>query len=226
MTPERLHTDDALLVINKPPGMLSQADRTGDLDVLTWGKRALDASYLGLVHRLDRPASGVMVLARTRPAARQLTRQFRERTSEKRYLVLVEGTLTGIGRYADVIAKIDQQPQLVAPDHPEGKAAELSWVALAAAHGVTLVQVTLHTGRPHQIRLQFATRGYPVLGDGRYGATRPFGGRTIALHHALLRVEHPTTERLCSFTAPVPNRWEAALRPDHQAALARLAWFS
>lgn len=213
MAPTVLHHDDALLVLVKPSGMLAQADRTGDLDVLTWAKRHVaggDEPFVGLVHRLDRPTSGIMALARTSEAARALSKQFRERTVEKRYLAFVEGALAGIGTWTDTIAKIDGQPRRVAPDHPDGKHAELTWQALGHTADRTLLHVQLQTGRPHQIRLQGASRGHPVVGDTRYGASAALD-RTIALHHALLRVEHPTTQRGQAFTAPVPNTWHAIL---------------
>lgn len=222
-----LYVDDALYVVNKPPGILAQADATGDADLVSLVKaRGRDAGeadpFVGLVHRLDRPASGVTVLARTPKAARALTRQFRERTVEKRYLALVEGTLTGIGTWRDFIAKLGREPTLVAPDHPDGKPAGLRWQALAhPGTGRTLLQVQLETGRPHQIRLQCATRGHAVLGDLRHGATTEVDGATLALHHVLLRLEHPTTRRVETFTAPVPDAWDALLTPDARGAIER-----
>lgn len=225
MTPTVLHHDDALLVLVKPSGMLAQADRTGDLDVLTWAKRHVDGGqdpFVGLVHRLDRPTSGVMALARTSEAARVLSAQFRERSVEKRYLALVEGALTGIGTWTDTLAKIDGQPRRVAPTHPDGKHAELSWQALAHAAGRTLLHIQLQTGRPHQIRLQGASRGHPVVGDTRYGASAALD-RSIALHHALLRLEHPTTQRVQAFSASVPNAWHSVLTDPLGEALDRFA---
>lgn len=220
-----LYVDDHLFVVNKPAGILAQADRTGDPDVVTLGKQYLrdqgkSAPFLGLVHRLDRPTSGVMVLARTSDAARRLSRQFRERTVNKTYLAVVEGTLTGIGTWTDTIAKIDQQPQVVDPDHPEGAFAELTWQALGREAGRTLLQVQLHTGRPHQIRLQAAERGHSVVGDRRYGATETFVNGAIALHHVQLRCEHPATERVETYTAPIPDSW-TAFRAPFAAALDR-----
>jgi tRNA pseudouridine32 synthase/23S rRNA pseudouridine746 synthase/23S rRNA pseudouridine1911/1915/1917 synthase len=220
-----MYVDDHLFVVNKPAGVLAQADHTGDPDVLTLGKTGLrkagnDASFLGLVHRLDRPTSGVMVLARTSDAARHLSRQFRERTVDKTYLAVVEGTLTGIGRWTDTIAKIDRQPQIVAPDHPEGAHAELTWQALARAEGRTLLQIQLQTGRPHQIRLQASERGHPVAGDRRYGAQSDVERGAIALHHVRIRVEHPETKRVETFTAPLPAFW-APFREAFPEALDR-----
>jgi len=196
--------------------MLSQADATGDVDAVTWAKRMLkddgaDEPFVGLVHRLDRPASGVLLMARTSEAARALSKAFRERSVEKRYLAVVNGTLRGVGRWTDTIAKIGRDPQVVAPDHPDGKHAEATWQALRAEEGRTLVQVQLETGRPHQIRLHCATRGHPVIGDVRHGAEEALDGRTVALHHALLRVEHPDTHRVHSFTTPVPEVWDPLL---------------
>ncbi len=222
-----LHVDDQLFVVNKPPGLLSQPDETGDTDVTALGRRMLDGktrdeSFLGLVHRLDRPASGVMVLARTSSAARALSSQFRERVVDKRYVVLVEGALRGIGRWTDYIAKPGRRPQLVSPDHPEGKRAELQWQALASGVDRTLLQVELQTGRPHQIRMQAATRGHPVLGDVRYGAEAPLENRAIALHQALLRVDHPTHQHRETFVAFPPDEWKEAATEEMESAVRRM----
>lgn len=225
---EILHVDDQILVVFKPSGRLAQPDRTGDPDVLTLGKQWLEESeeesdpFLGLVHRLDRPTSGVMVLARTSAAARVLSAQFRERTAEKTYLAVVEGRLRGIGTWSDYVAKPGRQPKLVGPEHPDGKPAELEWQALYNTDERTLLRLQLHTGRPHQIRLQAADRGYPVVGDTRYGATAPLPGRAIALHHAYLRVELPDRSRVETFVAPVPDGWENVLPPEARAIIDRV----
>jgi Pseudouridylate synthases, 23S RNA-specific len=225
---EILHVDEQLLVIAKSPGRLAQPDHTGDADVLTLGKEIVaeregtDDPFLGLVHRLDRPTSGVMVLARTSAAARGLSKQFRERTAEKTYLAVVEGALRGIGTWTDTIAKPDRQPKLVAPDHPEGKHAALDWQALHTDADRTLLRLQLHTGRPHQIRLQAADRGHPVVGDARYGATASLPNGDIALHHTVLRVEHPETQRVETFVAPLPDVWDTVLSDEMRAAVDRI----
>lgn len=220
-----LSLDEHLLVINKPPGLLSQADHSGDPDVVTRGKEHLAGEggepFLGLVHRLDRPASGIMVLARTSDVARDLSRQFRERVVEKRYLVLVEGTLRGIGTWTDYIAKPDRQPRLVDPDHSKGTRAELDWQTLQASADRSLLQVDLRTGRPHQIRLQATSRGHPVVGDHRYGAQSEIGDRAIALHHALLRVEHPARPRRETYAAPPPAIWSKVMTEAMHEAIHR-----
>jgi len=222
-----LHEDDLFLVVNKPAGLLAQPDHTGDPDVLSRVKKHLARTgtsdpFVGLVHRLDRPTSGLMVLARTSAAARHLSRQFRERTVQKRYLAVVEGPLRGIGTWRDYVAKPGRQPKIVTPDHPDGKRAVLEWQALARGRDTTLLQVELRTGRPHQIRLQAAERALPVVGDGRYGASDdgPPGG--IALHHAVLRVDHPTEARRATFVAGVPADWSPFLNDDLRAAVERM----
>lgn len=218
-----LHEDEHLLVVRKPAGTLAQPDRTGDVDVLTLGKRHLreageEEPFLGLVHRLDRPTSGVMVLARTSAAARDLSRQFRERTAQKQYVAVVEGSLRGIGSWSDYIVKPDRQPRIVDADHPDGKRAALDWQVLHAGSERTLLLLRLHTGRPHQIRLQAAERGHSVVGDARYGAADSWA-HGIALHHAVLRVEHPARPRMETFTAPIPEAWTSVCSEDMDAAL-------
>jgi tRNA pseudouridine32 synthase/23S rRNA pseudouridine746 synthase/23S rRNA pseudouridine1911/1915/1917 synthase len=222
-----LHEDDLILVVNKPAGVLAQPDHTGDDDVLSLAKdclfqRGVADPFVGLVHRLDRPTSGLMVLARTSAAARALSKQFRERTVQKRYLAVVQGHLRGIGTWRDYIAKPGRQPKTVSPEDPEGKPAVLDWQALARGEETTLLQVELRTGRPHQIRLQAAERRRPVLGDGRYGATDdgPPGG--IALHHTVLRIDPPAGARRATFVADVPENWASFLTDDMNAAIERM----
>jgi len=217
-----LHLDNHLLVVNKPAGLLVQGDVTGDVDLLTIGKAFLKerfdkpgAVFLGLVHRLDRPVSGVVALARTSKAAARLSEQFRERTPTKRYLALVEGRLTGEGTREDHLAKLDRTVRVVKPTHPEAKRAVLRWRGLATDRtrrggDLSLVEVDLVTGRAHQIRVQLAAMGHPILGDLRYGATREFDGKNLALHAHQLTLEHPTRREAMTFTAPPPPPWRGS----------------
>lgn len=228
-----LHCDDAVLVVNKPPGLLAQADRTGDPDVVSMGKAWLQSergetpdSYLGLVHRLDRPASGLMVLARQSDAAAHLSRQFRERTVTKRYLALVEGTMTGLGTCTGYLAKDGRHVRVVGPEHPAGRRAVLTWQSLAQHEGLSLLQVRLQTGRRHQIRVQLADRNHPITGDFRYGATRELDGKHLALHAYHLALEHPTEKVGMRWTAPPPAAWDAVLDEAHHTALRRLSEIS
>ena len=216
-----LFVDNHLLVVTKAPGVLAQADRTGDPDLLSMGKAYLKERFdkpgrvfLGLVHRLDRPASGVMVFARTSKAAARLSEQFRRRTVEKRYATIVEGVLEGAGIARGRIVADERSVRLVPADSPEGSEAELQWRALGSEDDLTLVDVQLKTGRKHQIRLQLAGMGHPILGDFRYGATRQLDGSNLALHCYRLGFHHPTTKEWMTFEAAPPwaGRFAAALR--------------
>ena len=214
MSLQPVYLDNHLLVLFKPPGALSQADETGDPDLLSQGKAYIKSKfakpgnvYLGLVHRLDRPASGLVVFARTSKAAARLTAAFRERKVEKGYLAIVEGRLDGEGAWRDHLVKDSRQVRIVPDDHPKGKLARLRWRALAHERETTLVAVTLLTGRAHQIRVQFASRGHALLGDLRYGATRPFDGANLALHSYLLAFDHPVGGRPLRFLHRPPATW-------------------
>jgi len=204
-----LHLDNHLLVVVKPAGLLSQADRTGDPDLLTLGKALVKerfdkpgAVFLGLVHRLDRPVSGVMVLARTSKAAARLSEQFRSRTVAKHYVALVEGGLEGQGTRIDWLRKHEERVERVAEGTVGALRAALAWQVLGNAGGRTLVGLDLETGRAHQIRVQLAAMGCPIVGDRRYGAWSPWTPGTIALHSAVLALEHPTQRTRMTFSAP------------------------
>ena len=220
-----LHCDPQVLVVNKPPGLLSQADHTGDADLVTLGKAFLEESgaegepFLAPAHRLDRPASGVLVLARSSKAARHLTRQFRERLVDKRYLAIVEGTGVGFGTLEDYIAKSDATPRLTGPGDPEGRYARLQYQTLAEKEHQSLLLVQLETGRPHQVRLQLSERGYPILGDLRYGAQEPLDGRNLALHGYFLAFEHPQEARRVTFSSAPPGSWPEYFAADVQQLL-------
>jgi 23S rRNA pseudouridine1911/1915/1917 synthase len=205
-------------VVNKPAGLLVQGDDTGDTDLLTIGKAFLKKKFdkpgnvfLGLVHRLDRPVSGVVALARTSKAASRLSEQFREREPDKRYIALVEGRLTGEGVQEDYLATRRRTTEVVRESHPEARHAVLRWRSLGTDRvkkgDVSLVEIELVTGRAHQIRAQLAAMKMPILGDLRYGASRAFDGRNLALHSYALTVQHPTLHEEMTFRAGPPNTW-------------------
>jgi 23S rRNA-/tRNA-specific pseudouridylate synthase len=211
-----LFIDNHLLVVVKPPGLLAQADRTGDPDVVSLARDYLKHAFgrpgnvfVGLVHRLDRPASGVMVLARTSKAAARLTAAFAGREVEKRYLAVVEGVLEGCGERTDHIRKSGERISIVPAGTAGGREASMRWRAVAGDGVLTLVEVELLTGRPHQARLQLAAMGAPILGDFRHGAkTRFADGTAIALHAWRLAFDHPVRRVRCSFDAPPPTVWK------------------
>ena len=219
-----VYQDDDLVVVNKPPGVLSQKDRTGDPDVVELVKQKLSQEgardpFVGLVHRLDRPASGLMVLALRPAIAADLSEQFREHHTEKWYFALVEGKLSGIGEMEDYLTKEDASASVVDVHHPEGKLARLSWQAIAYEAPATLVHVQLKTGRSHQVRVQLSHRGHPIVGDFRYGATQELDGQNLALHAYRLAIEHPAHRKGMHWTAAPPPSWLPAFEPHIQSFL-------
>ena len=193
-----LYEDNHLLAVVKPPNVPVQADRSGDDDLLSLLKRWLAEKYqkpgnvyLGLVHRLDRPVGGAMVFARTSKAASRLSADFAEHRQDKRYLAVVQGRPDGPRTLEDWLLKDGRtgSVQVVSPDVPGAKRALLDTVPLDTVDGLTLCEVTLHTGRAHQIRVQHAHAGLPLWGDQRYGEQHP--GRQIALWSARLGFTHP-----------------------------------
>jgi len=211
---EVIYCDNHLLVINKPAGILIQRDKTGDSSLLEYAKSYIKDKYnkpgnvyLGLVHRLDRPVSGVVVFARTSKAASRLSKQFKERTTGKIYTAIVEGEVPSEGDWLDNVARRGVT-SYIAKDG-EGSHADLHFSCLSYKDGFSLVRIRLGTGRHHQIRIQFASRGYPILGDFRYGSSLKFGDRAIALHSSSLSIIHPTTKEEMTFTAKPARSWQS-----------------
>lgn len=211
-----LYCDNHLLFINKPAGLLSQADHSGDPDVLTLGKDYIKEKYdkpgkvfLGLVHRLDRPVSGIMVFARTSKAARRLFVQFKERTVEKRYLAIVHGTCPVEGTCEHHLLKTNRKVEIVDKTTKGAQFARLVYRRRASHNNYSLVEIQLATGRPHQIRVQMSAIGHPLLGDFRYGPDTAFDGKNIALHCYRLSLTHPTQNKTLQQTARPSATWES-----------------
>lgn len=203
-----IYEDNHLLVVEKPVNVPMQEDSSRDHDLLSICKDYIKERYgkpgnvyLGLVHRLDRPVGGVCVFARTSKAASRLSRQVQDRTFRKRYLAVVEdGGLADQGRFEDYLLK-DGSTNTVRVD-PKGKKAVLDYRVIERKNGLAKVEVDLHTGRSHQIRVQFSSRNHPLWGDQRYNRNaRP--GQQIALWSASLTFLHPVTgEELTFESAP------------------------
>jgi len=211
-----LFEDNHLLVVNKPAGMLAQADLGGDLDVLTVAKRIIKERdrkagnvFLGLVHRLDRPVSGVMALAKTSKAASRLSAQFRDREPEKRYLAVVSGAPDPPrAELAHFLLKdrAERVTRVVAA-REGGKEALLRYEVLERRGGRCLLRVLLLTGLSHQIRAQLSAVGHPVVGDRKYGSTEPLVRGVIALHARSLSLRHPVRQEPIEITADPPAHW-------------------
>lgn len=213
LEPRVLFCDNHLLGIVKPAGLLSQEDHTGDPDVLAWAKGYLKDRFdkpgnvfVGLVHRLDRPVSGVMMLARTSKGASRLSAQIRERTVSKRYVAAVEGRLEGGQTLTGYLRKDRDRSRIVSKGDADAKAVRLTYRSLWASDTFSIVDVDLETGRAHQIRVQLAQAGHPLVGDRRYDATSSFLPKRIALHASRFECKHPTRDEQIVLSA-LPDDW-------------------
>lgn len=205
-----LYEDNHVIVVVKEKNVLSQADNTHDIDMLTIIKKYLKEKYnkpgnvyLGLVHRLDRPVSGIMVFAKTSKAASRLSDQVRKKEIKKTYMAVVKGIIKkDEDTFVDYLLKLDNGNTIVTTKD-NGKECVLTYKVLKRNYekNETLVSIDLKTGRHHQIRVQFASRGYPLCGDQRYGKSDK---TQIALCAYKLEFIHPTTKQLMKFEIEKP----------------------
>lgn len=210
-----LYEDNHLLAVYKPSGLLVQGDRTGDVCLQTLGKQWLKQRYhkpgdvfLAIVHRLDRPVAGVVLLARTSKAAARLAAQFRQRSVKKSYLAVVHGRVGQTeGRLIHHLERHHRHIRVVASPTDRSQEARLSYTVLDRQEDKSLLRVDLETGRRHQIRIQLARLGHPILGDLRYGAASALPGRALALLAHTLTVTHPTRQHPLVINCPIPQDW-------------------
>lgn len=219
---EIIYEDNHLLIINKPAGILVQADNTEDKSLFEEAKDYLKKKYnkpgdvyLGLLHRLDRPVSGVVCFARTSKAASRLSDQFRSRKTRKIYYTAVEGILKNKeAELADWLlvtkGKTSRSSTITSRKNSAGKEARLRYRVLAEKNNRSLLEVELLTGYKHQIRLQLANLGHPVVGDFRYSGKKIHpekinSGRAILLHASRLTITHPTLKTELTVSAPLPG---------------------
>ena len=217
--------DGPLIALNKPAGLLTQGVPHAQVSLESLVKSYLKQKlgkpgnvYLGVPHRLDRPVSGVVIFAKNSKTAARLAEQFRERTIRKTYLAVTEQTPEPTeGTLDDWLLKDADVAHVtvVAKETPDAKRAVLDYVVLAVNRGRALVQIELHTGRMHQIRVQFASRGWPIVDDCQYGATPAVeqlandnsSSSSIALHAWFLQLKHPVRYDDIRIDAPVPTDW-------------------
>ncbi len=221
MTLDVLFEDNHCLAVNKPAGLPSQADSSGSACLVDLASSYIKTKYskpgdvyLGLVHRLDRPTSGVVLLARTSKAASRLSAQFRAGTIEKVYWALVEGApAEPEGEWIDRIEKFSDQniSRILPVSSTAGKEARVRYRVLEPMGRLTKIELRPGTGRGHQLRVQLAHRGLPIMGDVKYGASSGLraldGGSRIALHAYGLGFTHPTRREAIWVEAPPPADW-------------------
>ncbi|MGA1874320.1 MAG: RluA family pseudouridine synthase, partial [bacterium] len=198
LTPENLqilYEDNHLIAVNKPAGILIQGDITRDISLMDVTKQYIKETYqkpgnvyLGLIHRLDRPASGVVVFAKTSKGASRISEQFRSRSLTKRYWALVHGHMSPPqGTVVSYLKKETKGVTLAGESDTDAQKALLTYRTiytrddLSLKSEVSLLEIILHTGRKHQIRAQLAAKGCPIVGDLKYGASRPLKDKTIRL---------------------------------------------
>lgn len=204
-----IYEDNHIIVVEKIPNIPSQADKTGDTDMLTLVKQYIKEKYnkpgnvyLGLVHRLDRPVGGIMIFAKTSKAASRLSEQVREKTFKKKYLAVVDGKIEKKkGILEDYLYKDERNniSKVVNKDKKNAKLAKLDYEVITydKVKDLSLVKVNLHTGRHHQIRVQLSNFGYSIFGDQKYGTRGK--GKQIALWAYELTIKHPITKEETTF---------------------------
>jgi 23S rRNA pseudouridine1911/1915/1917 synthase len=213
---EVLYEDNHCLAVAKAAGELSThfqgREETLDRTVKAYLKdkyRKPGNVFLGIVHRLDRPTSGVLLFARTSKAAARLAQQFREGTVEKVYWAVVEGEVqTAAGSLNDWLRKDRDagRVEVVGPDEPGARQALLHFHRKAVHGGLTWLELRPQTGRTHQLRVQLAHHARPIYGDAKYGAVHTFGP-AIALHARSLTFLHPIRHEPITLTAELPRTW-------------------
>jgi len=209
--------DNHLIAVNKPAGLLTQPDRNTDESLIDQTRQWIKEKYnkpnnifLGLVHRLDRNVSGVVLFARTSKAASRLSKQFREGTPKKHYRAIVLGKLKE--EHTTLVHYLRKEKSLRATvfprETPTAKRSELSYEVINSLENKSLLEVSLSTGRFHQIRAQMAFIGHPIIGDVKYGAPEPLPNQEIALYAHKLVFSHPVSNEEITLTAPEPKTWE------------------
>ncbi len=198
-----LYEDQHIIVVVKPSGVLSQEDSTKDLDMLTLIKEYIKIKenkpgnvFLGLVHRLDRMTSGVMVFAKRSKAAAKLQKQIEEKKFKKSYIALLEGKIQNNGHLENYLVKNEKEVKSYVTNKSNGKLAILDYKLIRYENNTSLVEIDLHTGRHHQIRVQMANINHPLVGDTLYGSKIK---TNLKLHAYKLEFLHPMTNEILCF---------------------------
>jgi len=210
-----LHCCNHVLGVVKPAGLPVVPDESGDLSLLELAKGFLKREFkkpgevfLGVVHRLDRPVSGVVCFGRTSKGAARLSESFRGGSAEKTYVAVTARPLAeseGIIEHWLLKDTTRNTVRVVEPETPGAKRAETRFRRLEDRRGQSLVRLSPITGRSHQLRVAMASLGAPLSGDLRYGADEPLPDRSVALHALSLELPHPTRPEAVTLCAPLPQ---------------------
>ena len=208
-----IYEDNHLLVVEKPINIPVCEDESKDLDLLSILKNYIKVKYnkpgnvyLGLVHRLDRPVGGVMVFAKTSKAASRLSKQVSNHTLKKTYIAVIEGKIKKEDTLVDYLYKDNKKNISYVVSKDKGKESILNYKVLNYKDNFSLVEINLKTGRSHQIRVQFSSRGYPLVGDAKYNKNHD-GKTNVALFAKKLEFIHPVTCENLSFELDIPKRY-------------------
>jgi len=212
-----LHEDNHLVAVFKPAGILSQGDKTKDASMLDEVKKYLKEKYqkkgnpyVGLLHRLDRPVSGIMLFAKTSKGASRLSEQFRNHEVEKTYHAIVLGKPTrNRGILINSLKKIKTQSSKFKTTAKNSKINESAlYYELVQSNGkYSLLKIKIETGKFHQIRAQLSLAGFPILGDIKYGAPLPLSDKSICLRATNLSFRTATNEKLVKISVKIPENW-------------------
>jgi 23S rRNA pseudouridine1911/1915/1917 synthase len=210
-----LYEDNHLLIVDKAAGVLVQGDETGDVPLVELCKKYIKEKYnkpgevfLGVVHRLDRPVSGVVAFARTSKALERMNELFRDRQTKKIYWAVVKNKpKKESGTLVHWLVKNEKNNKVTAfaKENKDGQRSELNYRLLKNQSGFYLLEVNPITGRPHQIRVQLASMGCVIVGDVKYGYDNPTADKSICLHARQLSFIHPVKKETISIDAPLPR---------------------
>jgi 23S rRNA pseudouridine1911/1915/1917 synthase len=211
-----LYEDNHLIAVYKPGGILTQGDETNDVNLMNEVKKYLKEKYkkpgnvfLGLLHRLDRPVSGIILFAKTSKGASRLSEQFRTHKVEKIYQALVLGRpKKDKGVLTDYLKKDEIKKKAIIAEKGRGQLAELEFEVEKSNEKYSLLKIKLKTGRFHQIRAQLSNMGNPIIGDLKYDPSTPLPEKNIALSAVSLAFTTATTKERKNISIPVPKEWE------------------
>ncbi|MFC1669129.1 RluA family pseudouridine synthase [Spirochaetota bacterium] len=216
MTLNILYVDNHILAVEKPAGMLSQGDKSNTGSLLDLAKEYIKETYnkrgnvfLGLVHRLDKPVSGIMIFARTSKAAKRLHSEFKNKTVKKLYVALVKNIDYESDKWVELENEIQIEngfPKIAKKKSPTTKQAKLRYSIISSDSRHSLLLIDLITGRKHQIRMQLSEIGHPITGDKKYGNPENVIENSICLHSYYISIKHPTKDSTIELFSDIPER--------------------